>query len=166
VVAVAGVTGADAALINGFSWVVKYKTANTFAVELDSTGKTLTATGTATPNTYTAVKNLNTFAGFDGQASELDKTNLDSTAKEVMLGLVDYGQITFGLDQDNADAGQIACRAAYVGGTTKLWKLTLPNTNVASFSGLVKQFGIAGGVDKVVEVPSLVIRVTGPVTWA
>lgn len=166
VVAVAGVTGADAALINGFSLVVKYKTTNTYAVELDSTGKTLTATGTATPNTYTAVKNLNTFSGFDGQASELDKTNLDSTAKEVMLGLVDYGQISLSLDMDNADAGQIACRAAYVAGTTKLFKLTLPNTNVASFSGLVKQFGIAGGVDKIVEVPSLVIRVTGPITWA
>ena len=58
VVAVAGVTGADAALINGFSWVVKYKTANTFAVELDSTGsggaKTITAIAVGNPTVVTA----------------------------------------------------------------------------------------------------------------
>lgn len=167
VVAIAGVTGADAALINGQSWVVTNKTTNTFAVQLDSTGKTLTATGTATPTTYTAIGNVKTFSGFDGAASEIDKTNLSSTAKEFALGLVDPGNFTIEVDQDLGDAGQLALRAAQVAGTTKGFKLILPAgvTPTASFSALVKKFSSQGGVDAVAK-SSIELRITGPITWA
>src|SRR3954447_11780258 len=49
----AGVTGADAGLLNGQTVVIRNITANTFAVDIDTTGKTITAAGTATPVTWT-----------------------------------------------------------------------------------------------------------------
>ena len=167
VVAIAGVTGADAALINGLSWVVAYKTTNTFAVELDSTGKTLTATGTATPNTYTTVNNLKTFSGFDGQAGEIDVTNLSSVAKEFRLGLTDPGHFQIEMDQDMADAGQLAMRAAQASGVIKSFKLVLPSgaTPTATFTAFVKSFSTSGGVDQVAKASSQ-LRISGAVTWS
>ena len=43
VVALAALTGADAATLNGNSYTVLYKTANTFAVAVDTSAKTITA---------------------------------------------------------------------------------------------------------------------------
>src|SRR5262245_45201011 len=51
VVTFAGVTGADAALLNGVSAVITNVTTNTFAVGINTVGKTITAAGTATPVT-------------------------------------------------------------------------------------------------------------------
>nr|WP_068832052.1 phage tail tube protein [Polaromonas jejuensis] len=163
---IAGLTGADAALLNGLALTVKNKTTNTFAVDVDTTGKTITAgAGTATPNTYTAVKNIKTFSGFDGTASEIDTTNLDSTAKEFMLGLVDNGQFSMELDNDNADAGQLALRAKRDSGVKSIFKLVLPDASTASFSGYVKKKSMNGGVDQALK-SSVDIRISGAVTWA
>jgi hypothetical protein len=166
VVTAASFAGADAALLNGLTFVAKYSTGTKFAIDIDTTGKTITtSSSTVTPVTYTAVKNLKDFSGFDGSASDIDITNLDSTAKEFRAGLVDNGQFTVNLDLDNSDAGQLAVRAAQVAGITKNFKLTLPNGNVASFSGYVKKFGAAGGVDAVVK-SAIDIKITGAITWA
>jgi hypothetical protein len=113
VVALAGLTGTDAALLNGQTVSVRNKTTNTYAVYIDTTGKTITASGTATPQTYTNVANVKDFSGFDGAASELDRTNLDSTAKEFILGLTDPGQLTFNIDYDGSNAGHIARKASF-----------------------------------------------------
>jgi len=166
VVALAALTGADAATLNGLSVVVKNKTTNTFAVDVDTTGKTITAgSGTATPNTYTQIKNFKTFTGLDGQPSDIDISNLDSVAKEFMPGLVDNGMFSGEVDRDTADAGQLALDAARVSSATKLFKLVLPNAATASFSGYAKKFGLTGGVDQVVKAP-FEVRITGAVTWA
>ncbi len=166
VVAIAGLTGADAALLNGLSFVVTNVTTNTFAVKVDTTGKTVTAGGgTATPTTYTNISNVKTFTGFDGSASELDKTNLQSTAKEFMLGLVDPGHFTITFDNDQNDAGQSSLRTAQVAGSAQNFKLSLPSGNTASFVGYVKTFTTDGGVDKVVGAQSQ-IRISGAVTWS
>lgn len=164
VVAIADLVGTISAM-NGASYTVKNVTTNTFAVEYDSTGKTYTSGGTATPQTYTKVGNLKDFSGFDGKAVEIDVTHLESTAKEFRLGLVDNGQIQFNVDSDQNDAGQLALQAALIGATQKSFKLTLPNSKVASFSGYVTQFSISGSVDGVVKTPCTV-RITGAVTWA
>ena len=79
VVTFAALTGADAALLNGLTFTVRDKTTNTFAVSVDTTGKTITAgSGTATPTTFTQINNIKTFSGFDGQASELERKFLIS----------------------------------------------------------------------------------------
>jgi hypothetical protein len=168
VVVLASFTGADAALLNGQTVVVQFKTANGFAVAIDTTGKTITTgSATATPNTYTSVNNIKDFSGFDGTTAEIDVTNMSSTAKEFVAGLQDNGMFTVNLDTDFSDAGQAALLAAKVAGITKNLKLILPNGKVASFSGFVKKFGgaAAGGVDAVVKA-GCDIRITGNVTWA
>lgn len=166
VVALAGLTGTNAAVLNGLSCVVTNKTTNTWAVQVDTTGLTITASGTATPNTWTAINNLKTFSGFDGQASELDRTSLTSVAKEVVLGLVDFGQFSFDVDYDYNDAGQAAVLAAQVSGALKNFKLTLPDSHVASFSAYVKKLPMAGGVDQIVKRSGANLRISGAVTWA
>jgi hypothetical protein len=169
VVAFAALTGADAALFNGLSFTVRNKTTNTFAIEVDTTGKTVTAgSGTATPTTFTVVNNIKTYSGFDGSASELDKTNLSSTAKEFALGLVDPGQFSFEFDTDMNDAGQAACRARQQSGASSNLKLVLPGAvaNLTyTFTGYVKKFSHTGGVDQIAK-GSCDIRISGPVTLA
>jgi hypothetical protein len=167
VVTIAGLTGADAALLNGQTIVVSNKTTNTVAVDIDTTGKTITAgSGTATPVTWTQIKNLKSFTGLDGSPSDIDTTNLDSDAKEYTPGLVDNGMFSGEVDRDPADAGQLAFDAARVAGTTKNFKLVLPaSVATATFSGYVKKFGLAGGVDQVLKTP-FDIRITGAVSWS
>lgn len=153
-------------VLNGQTLTVKNKTTNTFAVDVDTTGgSAYTSGGTATPNTYSAIANVRDFSGLDGTASELDATNLSSAAKEIRLGIVDYGQFSINVDHDAADPGQAACLAAYTSGTSRQMKVVLPNNNTASFVGYVKKFTLTGAVDALVK-RAIDIRISGPVTWS
>lgn len=169
VVSLAALAGANAAALNGLSVTIKNKTTNTFAVDVDTTGLTITAgAGTATPTTWTTVNNVASYTGFDGSASELDKTNLSSTAKEYMLGLVDPGQFSMELHTDLNDAGQAALRSKQQSGAISNFKLVLPGvvSNLTyTFTGYVKKFTQTGGVDQVVK-SSCDVRISGPVTLA
>lgn len=168
VVTLAAFAGTNAATLNGVTAVVRNKTTNTFAVDIDTTGLTITAgSATATPVTFTAVNNLKTFSGFDGQASEIDVTNLQSTAKEFRLGLTDPGHFQVDMDQDNGDAGQLAMRAKQASGAIATFKLILPagTTPTATFTAFVKSFSTSGGVDAVAKCSSQ-LRISGAVTWS
>ncbi len=87
VVTIAALVGTAAASFNGLTFSVVSKTTNTFALQVDTTGLAYTSGGTATPVTFTNIANIKDFSGFDGSASELEVTNLDSVAKEFKLGL-------------------------------------------------------------------------------
>lgn len=168
VVTLAGLTGANAALLNGLSLSVRAKTTNTWAVDVDTTGQTITAAGTATPVTFTQVNNIKDFSGFDGSASELDRTNLSSTAKEFVLGLVDPGQFSINFDVDMNDPGQAAVRSKQQSGVISNFKLVLPGAvaNLTyTFTGFVKKLTVTGGVDAIAK-SSVDIRISGTVTLA
>lgn len=166
IVALASLGGTDAGLLNGQTVVVKNKTTNTIAVDIDTTGKTITASsGTATPVQWTQVNNWKSWNGFDGQASELDKTNLSSSAKEFGLGIVDPGSLQIELDDDLADTGQGLLLAAYQTPSLKQFKVTLPNTKTATFAAFVRKFAQSGGTDQVLK-RQVELRITGAVTWA
>jgi len=153
--------------LNGLTLVVKNVTTNTFAVDVDTTGgAAYTTGGTATPTTWTPIGNITGFKGFDGQANEIDKTNLSSTAKEFQLGLQDFGHFTFDVDKDFTDAGQLACDAAKQAGTLKQFKLLAPNGKSATFSGYVKNTPLDGGVDQLLKTTGVSIRITGNVVYA
>lgn len=166
VVTLAGLTGADAASLNGQTVVAKNVTANTFAIDVNTVGKTITAAGTATPQTWTKIENLISFNGFDGQASELDITDLDSTAKEFMLGLQDWGTFTFDVNRDFNDAGQQAVDAAKRAGAKRSYKLTLPNGKTKTFDAYCKNSPLEGGVDQVLKTSGVTLRITGDVVDA
>lgn len=153
--------------LNGQTAVIRNVTTNTFAVDIDTTGgAAYVSGGTATPTTWTAIGNLHSFKGFDGQAGEIDRTNLASVAKEFVLGLQDFGHFTFDVHRDFADPGQIAIDSAKRAGTVKSFKLTLPNGKAATFSGFVKNSPLDGGVDQILMTAGVSIRITGDVTFA
>lgn len=168
VVTIASVVGTMATTINVANWVVLYKTTNTFAINLDTTGLTYTSGGTATPATYTAIANIKSISDFEsGSASEIDVTNLASTAKEKRLGLVDNGGFSLGIHHSNADPGQAALTARRADGAAVNMKVILPSgtTPTASFSALIKKFSKNAAVDGVVE-GSVDVTVNGAITWA
>jgi len=164
VVTISGIVGT--VVLNGLTFVVKNKTANTFAVDYDTTGGTAyTSGGTATPVAWVSIGNFKSIKGFDGKIAKLDATNLASTAKEYRAGLFDPGQFTFDVDIDNSDAGQLALQNYKVNATLANFKLTLPNTHTATWTGFVESFPWDGAVDKLVSAQVNVI-ITGPVTYA
>lgn len=163
VVTLAGLTGANAALFNGIQVTVRDITTNTFAIKVDTTGQAVTASGSATPVVFTMIANMHDFTGFDGSASEIDVTNMSSTAKEYRLGLTDPGQFSINIDYDSANAGHVALRAKQISGVIVPFQLTLPNSTVITFTGFVKKFSLAGGVDAVAKT-SVDIRISGAVT--
>ena len=162
--AIAGMTQ-----LNGVTATVEYVTTNTIALYgIDSSAYTAYSSGgTATPVTFTAISEVQTFSGFDGQASELDTTDLNSTAKEFKLGLVDNGSFTFTMNTVLSDAGQTTVRSSRDTSTSRQYKLTLPSgtPSVATFTAYAKQVPVAGGVDAVLK-SNVSLRITGAVTWA
>ena len=167
VVTIASVVGTTQ--LNGNSYVIQYiEPVSKFVTlaGLDATGfTTYTSGGTATPVQWTKVANVRSYNGFDGSASEIERTNFDSTAKEFILGLFDPGQFMIEVDQDNTDPGQIALMTALVTGLLKNFKLLLPNGNTATFTAYVKKFNSQGAVDQAVR-RSADLRISGPITWA
>lgn len=153
--------------LNGQRAVIKNVTTNTFAVDIDTTGGAAwTAGGTATPIEWTKIRNLLTFKGFDGQAAELDATDLDSTAKEYLIGLQDWGNLQFDLNRDYTDPGQQALDASKRIASAEQYKLTLPNGRTRTFVAYCKSSPLEGGVDKLVQATSVTLRISGDVTDA
>jgi hypothetical protein len=99
--------------VNGNSYVVQYIEPTTKIVtlaDLDATGfTTYVSGGTATPVQWTKISNVKSFSGFDGAASEIDRTNFDSTAKEFILGqfmlnkiaISQFRHLAYAMDQND-----------------------------------------------------------------
>ena len=165
VVTLAGIVGTMSSL-NGSSRVISNKTTDTFALlDANTTGLTYTSGGTATPVTFTKINGVVSYSGLDGAPSELDSTDLDSTAMEYISGLVDEGKFGFEVKTINTDAGQLALRAARASGAVKSIKLLFPDAVVATFNVIVKTFPVAGGVNAILK-RSVDTKITGPVVWS
>ena len=124
-------------------------------------------TAAGPPAVYTSIEEVTNFNGFDGQAAEIDKTNLKSTAKEWLMGLQDFGN--FNIDcsyvKDATATGQAALRAAKASRALKIFKVTFSDGSIATFSGYVMNGPVSGGVDTKVDT-SFTIRISGDVAWS
>jgi len=153
--------------LNGVVATVLDVTSTTsFIIDVDTRAMTTYGSaGTATPVTWTQLKELDTFDPSGASVSELDKTNLDSSAKEFSAGIVDNGTISCGMKYVASDPGLIAAKVAFVAGTTCQYKLVVPNGDIYSFQGFYKECPTmpSGGVDKLLT-GKLSIRVDGAVT--
>jgi hypothetical protein len=104
---------------------------------------------------------IKTFTGFDGQASEIDVTTLCSEAKEIRLGLQDFGGFSFEMNYVPTDPAQMQLQDLKAAGDAGDFKLILPSPyGEWAFSAFVKSFPIAGGVDGVLT-SSIALRITG-----
>lgn len=117
------------------------------------------------PAALTEVKEVTNFQLFDGQANEIDITHMQSTAKERMMGLQDFGSGQFDLNFLSADPGQVEARAAKASGNRKSFLITFSNGYTAAFGGYVSSAPVSGGVDSKVD-HSLTILVDGDVVFA
>ena len=119
----------------------------------------------STPGTAdTAIEMVISFTGFDGEAGDIDITNLSSTAKEKLSGLKDFGNFSFEWHPDYNASGQDLVRAASGTGVAKAFKLTLPDDTTIEFLGSVKNAdSINGAVDSALT-GSVSIAVSGDIT--
>jgi len=84
---------------------------------------------------------------------------------EYIAGLKDEGKFGFEIKILKTDAGQISVRAARTSGALTGFKLTLPDTSVATFNALVKTFPSSGAVNAVLK-GSVDTKISGPVVWS
>lgn len=159
--------GAGAALMNNEVVIVRYVTDDTFAVAIDTTGKTLTeALGTITPLEWVEIGEVVSHDGPGGSAAVYETTHLRSTAKEKKIGLPDEGQLTLAVNWCLAtDVGQQEASEARKARTEKDFKLTFSDDSTASFKGYVLGLSASGAVDDKVS-GSITIEITGAVTWS
>lgn len=137
------------------------------AVSAQGTKVEISSDGTS----FTEIKEVKTYSGFDGQASDIDVTNLQSTAKEYRVGIQDFGTLQLDVNVVRGDAGQTLVRTALASGAVYKFQVTLndaitPTTGtgtILAFDGLVKQFTQQGGVDAV-QAGTIQVRITGAVT--
>lgn len=118
------------------------------------------ATNDSPVGSYVEVKEIVSFTLFDGKANEIDVTHLQSTGKEFLQGLQDFGNCAFDLNYLPNDSGQTACRTAKASQTKKTFKATFSNNVVATFEAYVMSADIKGGVDSKLDT-SFSLRVTG-----
>lgn len=120
------------------------------------------ASGAAQP-TWTNVANIKSYSGFDGSATEIDVTDMNSEAKETRLGLQAWGSFSLDANINYADPGQAAMYASKKASTALEYKLTLPDGSAKQFTAYCKSFPIAGGTDTVIT-GTIALTITGDVT--
>jgi hypothetical protein len=97
------------------------------------------------PLTYTEVKEVTSFTGFDGQAAEIDVTHLQSTAKEFLMGLQDFGTFSIECNYLPADSGQDKMRAAKTSREIQDFRVEFSDASTATFQGYVTSAPVSGG---------------------
>jgi hypothetical protein len=132
---------------------------------ISSQGLKLEIANGTSPITYTEVKELTKFNAFNGKATEIDITNLQSTSKEVLMGLQDFGSFTCDVNHIPTDTGQQALRTAKAAKTKLSLRVTFSDMSTASFSAYVLSNPLTGGIDAKVD-GSFELRITGDVTFS
>ena len=169
IVTLANFAGADAATLNDKVAVVRNVTDDTFAVDIDTTGLTITDNtdaATATPKAWGEIGEITDMSREDPGASEIDVTHLQSTQKEYLMGLEDSGTVSISLNWLFDDAGQTALLAAKAARTEQSFRITYSDDSTMTFDGYVKTFsGPTASVDGKLSA-SLVIKITGDITIA
>lgn len=169
IVTLANFAGADAATLNSVVTVVQFVTTNTFAVGIDTTGKTITDNtdaATATPKAWTELGEVADINREDPGANEIDCTHLTSTSREYLMGLQDSGTFTMTVNFLFADAGQVALLAAKTTRTLLGFRVTYSDDSTMTFNAYVQTFsGPAASVDDKL-VGDISLKIDGDITIA
>lgn len=120
-------------------------------------------TGTAAAPVQTPIANISDISGFDGKATQIDTTTLQSTAKERRVGLQDWGTVTLAAQINLADPGQAALLAAKKAGTAQQFTVTLSDGSTLLFYAFVSTFPISAKIDTVYT-GSIALDITGDIT--
>lgn len=134
---------------------------------MESQGTKLFWSASTAQSTAVQVNEITDFNGPGGAAAVIDISHLGSTAKEKLIGLRDEGQLSFSLNYNATDAGQVSLIADRAARTKKgcLLKFNNAATNSAFFKGYCMQFAITGAVDDKIAA-NAVIEITGAVSYS
>ena len=116
------------------------------------------------PTEFAPIGNVTGFTGPGGAAAVIDISNLDSTAKEKLMGLPDEGQLTLDINYDPDNASHIALRGARRARTRCEFSIALTDATptTLSFFGYVLGFSLTASVDAALKA-SMTIEIDGPV---
>jgi hypothetical protein len=137
------------------------------SVALVTQGTQIMIAPTATPTTASVlIADATGWSGPRFDRTEIDVTNLASTAKEYRLGLKDPGEFTVDVNFNPwDDLGQKEAWDALDSITPRQVKITFSGTPVKSFTfdSLVRGFESTGSPDDKAD-GTITFRITGPVT--
>ncbi len=160
VVTIAAVVGMTQ--VNGQSYVVKNLTTSTFSlIGCDSTAFTAyTSGGTATPFTFAESNEHKSYTVSPGQASDIDKTTMISTAKEFGVGLSDTGTFDVELNYVEADVAQVEMKLGLLDSSERWFRIIKRNGGISAMKGSVRSLSETGAVDGIFT-GSLSVRLSG-----
>jgi len=150
------------------------KTVATTKIEIHGTFPTTgSASRKLTGYTMGLIGEITDFTGPGGQAAVIDITNIQSTAKEKLIGIRDEGQVSMSLNFDPTDGGQTGLRDDRDNRTRNKYAIRLTDVATGSsalpswcyFNGYCLTFSISGAVDNKITA-NTVLEIDGPVVWS
>ena len=118
---------------------------------ITSQGTTIGIGDAASPEIYTTISQVTSMSGPDGSATEINVTNLSSTAQEFILGLKDEGSISMDIIWDERDTQHSLLRTKFGSGASTNFRITdagSPQKNY-TFPAYVQTLSMSSGVDEV-----------------
>lgn len=133
--------------------------------EVETQGIVLKRGGDGSPTTYTALSNVISIDGPGGSSSEIDITNLSSSAKEFKIGLKDEGTLSVELNYDPSDTGHTGLLSDRDNRTRRSFQIVLTDSGaeVWSFEAYVQEARLSIQPDNVTKL-NITLRISGPVT--
>lgn len=124
----------------------------------------------ASPDTWVEVGGVRSINDLrSGTATEIDVSDLSSTAKEFVLGLADNGAMNLEMLYDPEDAGQVILEGLRESSDSNQFRITIPNplnspaVTVFTFIGFVQTFPFSIGVDAAIT-GTVTVRITGAIS--
>lgn len=116
------------------------------------------------PEVFTTVPDVTAISGPDATKSEIEVTDLSSTAKEFKGGLADFGRLTVDLNYIPGNAIHTAMRNDFISNASPVrnWQILFVNGKQWNFQGYVGAFPGNTQPDSV-QKSSMTIRLSGPV---
>lgn len=132
---------------------------------LETQGVLIQRGDNASPNVWTTIPEIVSFDGPGGSASEIDVTDLSSTAKEFRMGLKDEGDFSFEMMYLPNNAEHSGLQDDRTNRTLRNFLVTLTDSpqSTLHFTGYVRDFSVSGGVDDVLRA-NVTVRISGDVT--
>ena len=131
-------------------------------------GTSLQASSTAifTSPSGGSIGRMRGLSGPTAGRNDVDITAYDSTAREFLPGIKDFGELNFELVWDPvATTGHSSVRRWYLANEIVNWKIVHPTTtSVVTFDGYVKSLGPTYPMDDALAA-AVVLKVTGAVIW-
>lgn len=133
---------------------------------MKSKGVLLQRSNGASPDVFETIAEVSSFDGPSRSLPVDDVTSFDSSWVEVLPGVPDGGQISFGLNFIPGHGGQIGLQEDLEAGTLRAYRLVFTDsaTSKLEFSGYVTAFSSSGGNPNSKIAASCTIRISGGVS--